>query len=209
MNDHSSGCTAAASGSSQVNARPFRWSSRSAPPHSLDHDQPFSLAGRSACMGRFLSRGFPRGAYPIILTSCFLVRPVSPFPRPDPHDRVEPARAEAVKDGRVSAHRRLVLEGFEHDGTLERVGDDDVRGELRRGARSIVPHPCMRRAKDPNHDAGIRIGSKLRGGGPILTHGIEAMLTCGTPPPRTVIGDPSEACDRGRNRQVFLDRVLL
>jgi len=64
----------------------------------------------------------------------------------------------------------------------------------------------MRRAKDPNHDAGIRIGSKLRGGGPILTHGIEAMLTCGTPPPRTVIGDPSETCDRGRNRQVFLDR---
>ena len=122
MNDHSSGCTAAASGSSQVNARPFRWSSRSAPPHSLDHDQPFSLAGRSACMGRFLSRGFPRGAYPIILTSCFLVRPVSPFPRPDPHDRVEPARAEAVKDGRVSAHRRLVLEGFEHDGTLAVVG---------------------------------------------------------------------------------------
>src|SRR5215831_17572905 len=48
------------------------------------------------------------------------------------------ARTEAVKDGCVSAHRRLVLEGFEHDGTLERVGDDDVRGELRVGARSIV-----------------------------------------------------------------------
>jgi hypothetical protein len=43
------------------------------------------------------------------------------------------------------------------------------------GARSIVPHPCMRWAKDPNHDAGIRIGSKLRGGGPILFLGIEAM----------------------------------
>jgi hypothetical protein len=70
-----------------------------------------------------------------------------------------------------------------------------------------VPHACMRRAKDPNHDAGIRIGSKLRGGGPILTHGIEAKLTCGTPPPRTVIGDPSEASDRGRNHQVFLDRI--
>src|SRR5215831_20849575 len=49
-------------------------------------------------------------------------------------------------------------------------------------------------------------GSKLRGGGPILNHGIEAKRKCGTPPPRTVIGDPSEACDRGRNRQVFLDR---
>src|SRR5215510_6562926 len=36
-----------------------------------------------------------------------------------------------------------------------------------------------------------------------------AIGNFGTPPPRTVIGDPSEACDRGRNRQVFLDRVLL
>ena len=61
-----------------------------------------------------------------------------------------------------------VVIGFEHDDTLERVGDDEVRGELRVGARSFVPHPCMRRAKGRDHDAGIRIGSKLRGGGPIL-----------------------------------------
>ena len=173
-----------------------------------------------ACMGRFLSMGCPTGPIDFLRRSFFTSpgKPrsfvharsfvhVSPghfssstapqaFPRPD-RGTLTPARAEAVKDGRVSAHRRLVLEGFEPDGTLERVGDDGVRGELRVGARSIVPHPCMRRAKDPDHDAGIRIGSKLRGGGPILFPGIGAMGVSGTPPPRTVIGDPSQACGQG------------
>src|SRR5215475_3196972 len=98
----------------------------------------------------------------IFLCLSFFVRPGSPFFRPDPHIRIAGPRRSGQGWARVSAHRRLVVEGFEHDGTLERVGDDDVRGELRVGARSIVPHPCMRRAKSPNHDAGIRIGSKPR-----------------------------------------------
>jgi hypothetical protein len=63
----------------------------------------------------------------------------------------------------------------------------DVRGELRIGARRIVPHPCMRGAKGPDHDAVMRIGSKLRGGGPILHSGIKSVVFAGTPPPRTVI----------------------
>ena len=67
-----------------------------------------------------------------------------------------------------AATDRLGLDGSEHDGTLGVVVMTKVRGELRNGARGNVPRPCMRRAKDPNHDAGIRIGSKLRGGGPIL-----------------------------------------
>src|SRR6516164_6664449 len=37
--------------------------------------------------------------------------------------------------------------------TLNVVGDDEVRGELRVCARRGVSHPCMRRVKDPNHDA--------------------------------------------------------
>ena len=41
---------------------------------------------------------------------------------------------------RSAAPGGFVLEGFEHNGTLERIGHDDVRGELRVGARSIVPH---------------------------------------------------------------------
>ena len=90
----------------------------------------------------------------------------------------------------------LVLEGSEHDAAHLRGRDDDVRGELRVGARKIVPHPCMRRAKDPDHDAVMRIGSELRGGGPILHNGIKAVVLAGTPPPRTVIGDPSQGADR-------------
>ena len=38
----------------------------------------------------------------------------------------------------------------------------------------------------------------LRGGGPILIDGIKAMDETGTPPPRTVIGDPSQAREQDR-----------
>jgi hypothetical protein len=73
--------------------------------------------------GVFCQEGAPR------VLSIFLYLRVSlfdleqPFPRPDPRDRLEPARAEAVEDG-AERHPQgpLVLEGFEHDGTLERVG---------------------------------------------------------------------------------------
>jgi hypothetical protein len=96
--------------------------------------------GASAtCMGRILSRGCRKGPIHFLVRQ-FLCSTWQPFLRPDlshPHRRRAQKRS---KDGRVSAHRRLVLEGFEHDGTLERVGDDDVRGELLRGARMISCH---------------------------------------------------------------------
>jgi hypothetical protein len=38
----------------------------------------------------------------------------------------------------------------------------------------------MRWGKGPNHDAVIRIGSKLRGGGPILHIGVKAVVFAGT-----------------------------
>ena len=38
----------------------------------------------------------------------------------------------------------------------------------------------------PDHDAVMRIGGKLRGGGPILLVGISAMFEYGVPPPRIV-----------------------
>jgi hypothetical protein len=44
--------------------------------------------------------------------------------------------------------------------------------------------------------------AKLRGGGPILFLGAKAMAQTGTPPPRTVIGDPSQADGLGRNCRV-------
>jgi len=60
----------------------------------------------------------------------------------------------------------------------------------------------MRWVRDPDHDAVMRIAAKLRGGGPILLDGIEAIGLDGTPPPRTVIGE--SRCRQRRNRQVLL-----
>ena len=65
----------------------------------------------TASMGRFLSRPAPRG-----LSAYF-----SPFPRPDPHG-LRSRRAQMPSRMARQRHRRLVLDGFEHDGTLERVG---------------------------------------------------------------------------------------
>ena len=41
--------------------------------------------------------------------------------------------------------------------------------------------------------------AKLRSGGPILPIGMKAKGLVGNPPPRTVIGIPSQAYERGRN----------
>jgi len=87
--------------------------------------------------------------------------------------------------------RALVLGGSEHAGTLGSGRGDEVEGSPRavhdHSRHMLVFGGC----KDPNHDAVMRIGSELRGGGPILLIGIEAMPWYGTPPPRTVISDPS------------------
>src|SRR5262245_32509572 len=77
-----------------------------------------------------------------------------------------------------SAHRRLVLEGFEHDGTLERVGDDDVRG----GAALVHEASChMLVCGGPKTQTMMQgyASAASRGGGPILTHGIEAKRRAG------------------------------
>lgn len=59
----------------------------------------------------------------------------------------------------------------------------------------------------PDHDAEMRISSKLRGGGPILHNGIKAVVFAGTPPPRTVIGNPSQGVRTGPKPSRFLERV--
>ena len=43
--------------------------------------------------------------------------------------------------------------------------------------------------------------AKLRSGGPILPFGMKAKGPLGIPPPRTVIGVPSQAYGQGRNCQ--------
>jgi hypothetical protein len=47
--------------------------------------------------------------------------------------------------------------------------------------------------------------AKLRGGGPILNHGIETMVDFGSPPPRIVIGGPLR---RGRRAPKLASLVL-
>jgi len=59
-----------------------------------------------------------------------------------------------------SATARLVLDGSEHDGTLERVGMTTFEGSPR-VVDKLRPHACMRWARDPDHDAVMRIAAKL------------------------------------------------
>src|SRR5215470_6856568 len=51
--------------------------------------------------------------------------------------------------------------------------------------------------------------AKLRSGGPILPIGIKAKGLVGNPPPRTVIGIPSQAYKRGRNCRGTLSVLII
>src|SRR5215210_7138374 len=66
----------------------------------------------------------------------------------------------------------------------------DLRGarSVWQGQRPATLYPVDR--ADPDHDAVMRIGGELRGGGPILNRGWIAMFGVGLPPPRIVIGSP-------------------
>ena len=55
------------------------------------------------------------------------------------------------------------------------------------------------RPMDPNHDAVMRIGSEAPKRRTILSVGMKAKGLIGIPPPRTVIGAPSQAYGQGRN----------
>jgi hypothetical protein len=85
------------------------------------------------------------------------------------------------------------LDSSEHGGTLNAVRMT-IRGELACGRGYQSRHNLVfDGSKDPNHDAVMRIGSKARG--PILFLGTKATGLAGGPPPRTVIGDPSQRAD--------------
>ena len=114
------------------------------------------------------------------------------------------SRAGAVKVGRrtnlaaCSALARPYLDSSEHDGTLGAVGMA-IRGELAFGRGSIAPQPCIRWVQEPDHDAAMRIGSEAP---KRRTHSFPRHNSHGTnrdPPPRIVIGDPSQADELGRN----------
>jgi len=75
--------------------------------------------------------------------------------------------------------------------------NDDQRGTRVRARVSIAPRPCIRWVKgDPNHDAVMPAGGEApRRADPFLFLGTKATGLAGTPPPRTVIGDPSQRAD--------------
>ena len=116
----------------------------------------------------------------------------------------KPARAGAVKVGRRTNLAACIglarphLDSSEHDGTLDAVGMT-IGGEPAFGRGSIAPQPCIRWVQDPTMMQPCASAAKLRSGGPILPVGVKAKGLVGAPPPRTVIGAPSQACGQGRN----------
>jgi transposase len=69
--------------------------------------------------------------------------PAEPFPRPGRSIRAL-ARAAAVKDGALAPHRRLVLDGGEHDGTVGR------HGARAQHAHPLIASPGMRHQSSDN-----------------------------------------------------------
>jgi hypothetical protein len=118
---------------------------------------------RHGFYGAEFVKGARKGPIDLFLTSEF---PCStwegPFPRPDPHDRGAGARRSGQGWARVSAPAKgLALDGFEHAGTLGRVGMTRSRRSSRVVHVGIAPHPSIRwDPEDPDHDAVMRIGSE-------------------------------------------------
>src|SRR5262245_20820326 len=133
----------------------------------------------------------------------FFVRPESRFFAPTHTSRRQRAQERSRLAANLAATARLGLDGSEHDGRLAVVG---MRS---RGARVCARMSCHNLvfggSKDPNHDAVMRIGSELRGGGPILLIGIEAKPWYGTPPPRTVIGAVTGVTGRPKPSVALID----
>jgi hypothetical protein len=136
---------------------------------------------------------------------------------PVPAARSERRRRAAAVKGWPSGHReaaRSVLDGREHDGKMRRLGTthfalvresvltstcdtavavDGIRGELAIGVcADRASRPCIRSILwGSHHDAVIRIGGELRGGGSTLHSGSRAMVFVGSPPPRMSSADPA------------------
>src|SRR5215468_4177571 len=107
-------------------------------------------------------------------------------------------RAESVQVGyhpnlaACFALTRPYLDSFEHDGTLmrsrSRSEGSRFRAQFSRAATLYSVGPRTRTMMQSCASA-----AKLRSGGPILPFGLKAKGRLGIPPPRTVIGVPSQA----------------
>jgi hypothetical protein len=116
-----------------------------------------------------------------------------------------PARGGAVKVGRrtnlaaCSSLARPHLDGFEHNGTAWCGRDDDQRGARFRARFNRATTLYSVGPRTQTMMQSYASVAKLRSGGPILPFGMKAKGPGGIPPPRTVIGVPSQAYGRGRN----------
>jgi hypothetical protein len=92
----------------------------------------------------------------------------------------EPARARAVKAGRRSSPTartdlgRPRLDSIEHDGTLDAIGDDDLRGARFPGADQSRHDLVSGGSRTRTMMHSCASAAKLRGGGPILFPGMKA-----------------------------------
>ena len=153
--------------------------------------------------GAFLSRRFGRAPFFSSPVSLFDLKAVSSSRF---RTSLELARAGAVKVGRranlatYSTLPRPHLDSFEHDGTAWCGSDDDdqrgarLRARINRATTLYSVGPRTRTMMQSCASA-----AKLRSGGPILPFGMKAKGPLGIPPPRTVIGVPSQAYGQGRN----------
>ena len=99
-----------------------------------------------------------------------------------------------------SALARPYLDSFQHDGTLVRSGRSE--GSSLSGADQSRHNLVSGGPEDPNHDAAMRIGSEAP---KRRAHSFPRHNSHGTnrdPPPRIVIGDPSQPDGLGRNCQM-------
>jgi hypothetical protein len=119
--------------------------------------------------------------------------------------------AGAVKVGRrgeissCPGDARPRLDSSKHDSTLVVVGMTMSRGARLRRTDNRAATLYSVGHNDPNHDAVLRIGSEAPRRRAHSAQRHESHGFCGTPPPRTVIGDPSWWCGSGRNRQAIGD----
>jgi hypothetical protein len=90
--------------------------------------------------------------------------------------------------------RQASSDGFEHYSRDDNQRGARFRARLNRATTLYAVGPRTGTTMQSCASA-----AKLRSGGPILPIGMKAKGLVGNPPPRTVIGIPSQAYERGRN----------
>jgi hypothetical protein len=152
-------------------------------------------------MGLFLSRSSPERQIFVLSVSLFDLKARFFVPT---RGSLTSSRAGAVKVGRranlaaCSELARPYLDSFEHDGTLGAIGMT-IRGEPAIGRDQSRHNLVFGGCKNPNHDAAMRIGSEAPRRRTHSSSRHDSHESPRDPPPRTVIGDPSQADGLGRN----------